>query len=76
MDSPSYRPLADIKATDRFYQNVSRRWWPASAISLLCTDIIGTAVANNLMRKGFQVSAIMDIKPELCKGYPAEVKVW
>jgi len=36
---------------------------------------VGTAVANNLMRKGFEVSAINDIVPDLCKGYPDSVKV-
>jgi len=36
---------------------------------------VGTAVANNLLGKGFQVSAIMDIKKDLCKGYPADIKV-
>ena len=36
---------------------------------------VGTAVANNLLRKGFLVSAITDIKPELCQGFPDSVKV-
>ena len=36
---------------------------------------MGTAVANNLLRKGFLVSAITDIKPELCQGFPDSVKV-
>ena len=28
---------------------------------------VGTAVANNLVRQGFNVANIMDIKPELCR---------
>ena len=36
---------------------------------------VGTAVANNLLRKGFIVSAITDIKPELCQGFPESVAV-
>ena len=36
---------------------------------------VGTAVANNLLRKGFLVSAITDIRPELCQGFPDSVKV-
>ena len=36
---------------------------------------MGTAVANNLLRKGFLVSAITDIRPELCQGFPDSVKV-
>ena len=36
---------------------------------------VGTAVANNLLQKGFLVSAITDIKPELCQGFPDSVKV-
>merc|ERR1719402_1662082 len=36
---------------------------------------VGTAVANNLLRKGFVVSAITDIKPELCQGYPQNIQV-
>ena len=35
----------------------------------------GTAVAHNLLRKGFLVSAITDIKPELCHGFPSSVQV-
>ena len=36
---------------------------------------VGNAVANNLLRKGFVVSAITDIKPELCQGFPDSVRV-
>ena len=35
----------------------------------------GTAVTNNLLRGGFRVTAITDIKPELCQGFPQDVKV-
>jgi 3-hydroxyisobutyrate dehydrogenase-like beta-hydroxyacid dehydrogenase len=31
---------------------------------------VGKAVANNLMRKGYTVTAINDIKVDNCKGYP------
>ena len=36
---------------------------------------MGNAVANNLLRKGFLVSAITDIRPELCQGFPDSVRV-
>ena len=36
---------------------------------------VGNAVANNLLRKGFLVSAITDIRPELCQGFPDSVRV-
>lgn len=36
---------------------------------------VGTAVARNLLRKGFNVSAINDIKPELCHGFPESVQI-
>lgn len=36
---------------------------------------VGTAVANNLLRHGFQVTAIMDIQPKLCQGFPQSIKV-
>jgi hypothetical protein len=36
---------------------------------------LGQAVTNNLLRKGFNVTAITDIKPELCQGYPSSIQV-
>ena len=36
---------------------------------------VGNAVANNLLRKGFLVSAITDIRPKLCRGFPDSVRV-
>lgn len=36
---------------------------------------VGAAVTKNLLRNGFQVTAINDIKPELCQGYPDSVQV-
>ncbi len=36
---------------------------------------IGQAVTNNLLRKGFNVTAITDIKPELCQGFPSSIQV-
>merc|ERR1711962_832177 len=44
-------------------------------VGLVGMGHVGTAVANNLLRKGFIVSAITDIKPELCKGFPESVAV-
>ena len=42
---------------------------------LFIDTFTGTAVTNNLLRKGFTVTAVMDIKPELCKGFPESIKV-
>jgi len=36
---------------------------------------VGTAVANNLLRNNYKVSAIMDIKPDLCRGFPEDIQV-
>merc|ERR1711997_1214799 len=36
---------------------------------------VGTAVTNNLVRQGFNVANIMDIKPELCRGFPENIQV-
>merc|ERR1712227_155933 len=44
-------------------------------VGLVGMGHVGTAVANNLLRKGFIVSAITDIKPELCQGFPESVAV-
>jgi len=44
-------------------------------VGLVGMGHVGTAVANNLLRKGFLVSAITDIKPELCQGFPDSVRV-
>ena len=38
-------------------------------------SFVGTAVTNNLLRNGFVVSAVTDIKTELCNGYPESIKV-
>merc|ERR1712066_120557 len=44
-------------------------------VGLVGMGHVGNAVANNLLRKGFVVSAITDIKPELCQGFPDSVTV-
>merc|ERR1711997_1348431 len=36
---------------------------------------VGTAVANNLIRNGYNVANIMDIKSELCRGFPENIQV-
>ncbi len=36
---------------------------------------VGNAVCHNLLRKGYAVTAITDVNPEKCKGYPAEIAV-
>ena len=36
---------------------------------------VGNAVCNNLLRKGYTVTAITDIKPDNCKGYPESIAV-
>jgi len=44
-------------------------------IGLVGMGHVGTAVTNNLTRNGFNVAAIMDIKPDLCRGYPENISV-
>lgn len=36
---------------------------------------VGQAVTKNLLKKGYVVTAMTDIKPDLCKGYPDSIKV-
>merc|ERR1711923_576164 len=36
---------------------------------------VGNAVCHNLLRKGYTVTAITDIKPDNCKGYPESIAV-
>lgn len=48
---------------------------PAQRVGLVGMGHVGTAVAHNLLRKGFLVSAITDIRPELCQGFPSSVQV-
>ncbi|XP_023325846.1 3-hydroxyisobutyrate dehydrogenase, mitochondrial [Eurytemora carolleeae] len=47
----------------------------AQRIGVIGMGHVGTAVTKNLLRNGFNVSAIMDVKPDLCQGYPDTVKV-
>ena len=32
-------------------------------------------MTKNLLKKGYVVTAMTDIKPDLCKGYPDSIKV-
>ena len=36
---------------------------------------VGNAVCHNLLRKGYTVTAITDIKPDNCKGYPESIAI-
>ena len=36
---------------------------------------VGNAVCHNLLRKGYTVTAINDIKTENCKGYPQSIEI-
>ena len=36
---------------------------------------VGNAVCNNLLRKGYIVTAMNDIKPENCRGFPDSIAV-
>ena len=36
---------------------------------------VGNAVCHNLLRKGYTVTAITDIKPDNCKGFPESIAV-
>jgi len=50
---------------------------PASqqTVGLVGMGHVGAAVTNNLLRNGFTISAVTDIKSELCEGYPESIKV-
>ena len=37
--------------------------------------ILGDAVCKNLVRNGFNVTAMYDINLEKCKGYPADIEI-
>ena len=36
---------------------------------------VGNAVCHNLLRKGYKVTAINDIKTENCQGYPETIQI-
>ena len=36
---------------------------------------VGNAVCNNLLRKGYNVTAMNDIKTENCRGFPDSIAV-
>lgn len=36
---------------------------------------VGNAVCHNLLRKGYNVTAINDIKTENCQGYPETIQI-
>lgn len=36
---------------------------------------VGNAVCHNLLRNGYQVAAITDIKAEKCQGFPSSIAV-
>ena len=36
---------------------------------------VGNAVCNNLLRKGYIVTAMNDTKPEKCRGFPDSIAV-
>lgn len=44
-------------------------------IGIIGMGHVGTAVTKNLLRKEFNVTAITDIRPELCQGYPSSIQV-
>ena len=40
-----------------------------------CLPFLGDAVCKNLLRNGFNVSAIYDIDLDKCKGYSADINI-
>ena len=61
------RPLSKIQTCS----SIVGRYLSTSAkekkIGVVGMGHVGTAVANNLIRNGYNVANIMDIKPELCR---------
>ena len=61
------RPLSKIKTCS----SIVGRYLSSSAkekkIGIVGMGHVGTAVTNNLVRQGYNVANIMDIKPELCR---------
>merc|ERR1712215_317175 len=51
------------------------RYNSSTRVGVVGMGHVGTAVTNNLLRNGFTVSGVMDVKAELCQGYPDNVKV-
>ena len=46
-----------------------------SFIVLIGMGHVGNAVCNNLLRKGYNVTAMNDIKTENCRGFPDSIAV-
>ena len=53
------------------WASIAGRYLSSSAkekkIGVVGMGHVGTAVTNNLVRQGYNVANIMDIKPELCR---------
>ena len=47
----------------------------ANKVGIVGMGHVGNAVCHNLLRNGYKVTAITDIKPENCKGYPDSIAV-
>ena len=63
------RQLSKIKSCSSI--GIACRYLSSSAkekkIGVVGMGHVGTAVTNNLVRHGYNVANIMDIKPELCR---------
>ena len=56
----------------------SSSWFTFSSFSLFVLigmGHVGNAVCNNLLRKGYNVTAMNDIKTENCRGFPDSIAV-
>ena len=68
-----------VKNSQQWRQfHVSRTLSNASSnakVGIVGMGHVGNAVCHNLLRNGFTVTAITDIKAENCQGYPESIEV-
>ena len=58
-----------------FFGEIDLFFFLISFIVLIGMGHVGNAVCNNLLRKGYNVTAMNDIKTENCRGFPDSIAV-
>ena len=70
------RSLSSITLkTQLRYLHVTSNLKTSPKVGLVGMGHVGNAVCNNLLRKGFEITAMTDIKAQNCQGFPKEIKV-
>ena len=62
-------------ANQIFFRQIDLPFFLIPFIVLIGMGHVGNAVCNNLLRKGYNVTAMNDIKTENCRGFPDSIAV-